>query len=98
IAHDFAARPCLISRITPAFGAAPGEAFADVPAQAFTTRLWPLDTPRDWTCPDCNTQGVVPAVPELHRPLANPGPGTTEGASPCADPCSQAVFAAGIAN
>jgi len=78
IAREFGARPCLISRMTPTFGTMPSEAFAELPAQAFTTRLFALDTPSDWTCPDCGTRGVVAPATEFQRPLANPGPGPTQ--------------------
>lgn len=61
IAERFAARPCLMSRLDPAFLADPGAAFAGVePALSlFTTKLWDLDTPDTWICPDCGTRGPV---------------------------------------
>ena len=79
LARAFAARPCLISRITPTFASAPGEAFAGLPHLPFSTSLWPLDTPQHWTCPDCGTPGAqIATTPEFQRPLANPGPGTIQ--------------------
>lgn len=60
LAQAFAERPCLISRLLPSFGVEPGGAFAGHPAQPFSSRLFPLDTPTDWVCPDCGTHGVVP--------------------------------------
>jgi hypothetical protein len=59
LAHAFAERPCLISRLLPSFGVEPGGAFAGLPPAAFCSRLFPLDTPTDWVCPDCGTRGVV---------------------------------------
>ncbi len=74
LGRDFAAKPCLFSRITPGFGARDGEAFARSARLPFTTTLWPLDTPEGFRCPDCGTRGSV----AVHRPLAIPGPGPTE--------------------
>lgn len=61
VAEVFAKTPCLISRLDPLFYAAPGEPFSDVPREMslFTTKLWALDTPATWICPDCGTRGRV---------------------------------------
>jgi hypothetical protein len=76
VGREFAARPCLISRILPSFGSGPGEAFPGAASLPFTSSLWPLDTPSTWQCPDCGTTGPI-KVPEFPCPKSNPGPGAT---------------------
>ena len=76
VGREFAARPCLISRILPSFGDGPGEAFAGAAPLPFNSSLWPLDTPNTWQCPDCGTRGPI-EIPEFPCPKSNPGPGTT---------------------
>lgn len=55
IAEAFQRHPFHLTRILPSFWAAPGEPFADAPAdgQAFFSRGYALDTPPGWLCPDC---------------------------------------------
>lgn len=55
IAEAFNVHPFHLTRILPGFWAAPGEPFADAPAdgQAFFSRGYALDTPIGWRCPDC---------------------------------------------
>lgn len=74
----FLERPCLISRMLPDFGEGPGGAFDGLPPSPFMTRLFALDTPAGWMCPDCGTPGVVPVQLEFPRPTL-PIP---EGAQP----------------
>ncbi len=61
LARVFAKKPMLTSRIHPEFWSADGEPLADIAddQQLFTSRQWALDTPCDWVCPDCGTQGVI---------------------------------------
>lgn len=63
-AEHFSRSPCLISRLDPRFFSEPGQAFGDAPSgfSLFTTKLWALDTPADWICPDCGTRGCVGAM------------------------------------
>jgi hypothetical protein len=60
IGHVFAQAPCLISSVVPSFGLGPGEAFDGQAPMPFRPSLWPLDTPENFVCPDCNTRGCVP--------------------------------------
>jgi len=78
IASAFARRPCLIGRINPALPSTEGANVIPQLAGPFAAQLYGLDSPSDWTCPDCGTRGVVPPTSEFQRPLANPGPGTTQ--------------------
>jgi hypothetical protein len=71
MAEQFAQKPCLISRLVPSFGSdGPADAFADIPPEPFTTRLFPLDSPADWQCPDCGTRGVLPVRTVQPAPVA----------------------------
>lgn len=65
LGYLFTQRPCLISRTLPAFGIDPGEAFHGRELMPFSTTMWSLDTPSDWTCPDCGTRNALPAVPPV---------------------------------
>ncbi|AGK57031.1 UBA/THIF-type NAD/FAD binding protein [Hyphomicrobium denitrificans 1NES1] len=79
VAEVFARTPCLISRLDPLFYAAPGEPFSDAPREMslFTTKLWALDTPDTWICPDCGTAGRVPQM-RGEEPRSPPCPNRKE--------------------
>ena len=61
IAQQFCRRPFQLTRLNPVFWAASNEPFGDTPAdfETFTTRSYELDTPKEWTCPDCGTRGAI---------------------------------------
>lgn len=60
LAERFAAAPCLLTQLDPAFWAEDSESYGVVPTgmELFTTRLFTIDTPKGWVCEACGTEGV----------------------------------------
>lgn len=70
LSRKFTKKPMLTSRIHPEFWSGEGQPLADIAddQQLFTSRQWALDTPDNWVCPDCGTQGVVRQSDPLELP------------------------------
>lgn len=94
MARAFAQAPCLISRLSPQFALTPDMQPGALLAPPFSTRLYELDSPKDWTCPDCGTPGVVPGAKEA----AAPSTPNQERNSPCVDRYNPAASAESAAH
>jgi hypothetical protein len=57
----FAARPCLITQLDPDLWRSDPDSYGIVPPgmELFTTKLFPLDSPKGWICEACGTAGVA---------------------------------------
>ncbi|MCF6197950.1 MAG: ThiF family adenylyltransferase [Hyphomicrobiaceae bacterium] len=97
LSQEFATKPMLTCRIYPEFWSGEGQPLADIAddQKLFTTRQWALDTPDDWVCPDCGTQGVVSHIgpQEVPTPHGEKSEATQERSEKWLVQLYRAVFA-----
>lgn len=88
IAEAFIDAPCAILSVEPSFlsSATSSPSPNRVVTAPFAFRLYPLDTPRGFTCPDCGTKGVLETAPRTPT-------STRKEDAPCSDPSSPAAYA-----